>query len=229
MLTKTSQGTHMKNTAELLYQIRGLARSVVAFVFVYQGLVQNIVINTLSKDIPTFQQASWLLYFDGLIEIGLAVWLILSFSHKKPLWIAISFMLMSLLVKALFFDIPMGNALLIIPLIALIYIDFSILDFQRERSDPRNFGKYIRVTRDRMLYEFIKRLELKDIPHLMHTLAQSRVKRHLKNRRLIKRRLDLIETSDVTDIQNKSTYKNRALRDYRQFSEERNDDLNRRE
>jgi hypothetical protein len=39
----------MKNTAELLYQIRGLARSVVAFVFVYQGLVQNILINTLSQ------------------------------------------------------------------------------------------------------------------------------------------------------------------------------------
>lgn len=188
----------MKNTAELLYQIRGLARSVVAFVFVYQGLVQNIIINTLSQgtiSTNAFQQASWFLYLDGLIEIGLAAWLILSFNHKKPLWIAISFMLLSILIEFLFFDVPMGNALLIITLIALIYVDFNILDFQRESSDPRKFGKYIRVTRDRMLYEFIKRLELKDLPHLMHTLAQSRVKRHLKNRRKTKRRTELATDS----------------------------------
>jgi hypothetical protein len=213
----------MKNTAELLYQIRGLARSVVAFVFVYQGLVQNILINTLSQGSLTsaeaFQHASWFLYLDGLIEISLAVWLILSFVHKKPLWIAISFMLLSLLIKTLFFDVPMGNALLIITLIALIYIDFSILDFQRERSDPRKFNKYIRVTRDRMLYEFIKRLEMKDIPHLIHTLTQSRVKRHLKNRRQIKRQTEISETPDFTDTQNRSNLKKRA-------PDDRNDDRN---
>jgi hypothetical protein len=219
----------MKTTTELLYQIRGLARSVVAFVFVYQGLVQNILINTLSQGSLTsdkaFQHASWFLYFDGLMEISLAVWLILSFGHKKPLWIAISFMLLSLLIKTLFFEVPMGNALLIITLIALIYVDFSILDFQRERSDPRNFGKYIRVTRDRMLYEFIKRLELKDIPHLMHTLAQSRVKRHLKNRRHNKRRTESTETSEFTDSQDKSNLKKRAVDDRRQPSNARNEDL----
>jgi hypothetical protein len=212
----------MKNTAELLYQIRGLARSVVAFVFVYQGLVQNILINTLSQGSLTsdeaFQHASWLLYLDGLIEISLAVWLILSFVHKKPLWIAISFMLLSLLIKTLFFDVPMGNALLIITLIALIYIDFSILDFQRERNDPRNFGKYVRVTRDRMLYEFIKRLEMKDIPHLIHTLTQSRVRRHLKNRRQIKRQTETPETPDFTDPQNRSNLKKR-------MPDDRNNDL----
>jgi hypothetical protein len=219
----------MKNTTELLYQISGLARSVVAFVFVYQGLVQNILINTLSQGSLTsdkaFQHASWFLYFDGLMEISLAVWLILSFGHKKPLWIAISFMLLSLLIKTLFFEVPMGNALLIITLIALIYVDFSILDFQRERSDPRNFGKYILVTRDRMLYEFIKRLELKDIPHLMHTLAQSRVKRHLKNRRHNKRRTESTETSEFTDSQDKSNLKKRAVDDRRQPSNARNEDL----
>jgi hypothetical protein len=213
----------MKTTTELLYQIRGLARSVVAFVFVYQGLVQNILINTLSQGSLTsaeaFQHASWFLYLDGLIEISLAVWLILSFVHKKPLWIAISFMLLSLLIKTLFFDVPMGNALLIITLIALIYIDFSILDFQRERSDPRKFNKYIRVTRDRMLYEFIKRLEMKDIPHLIHTLTQSRVKRHLKNRRQIKRQTEISETPDFTDTQNRSNLKKRA-------PDDRNDDRN---
>jgi hypothetical protein len=128
-------------------------------------------------------------------------------------------MLLSLLIKTLFFDVPMGNALLIITLIALIYIDFSILDFQRERSDPRKFNKYIRVTRDRMLYEFIKRLEMKDIPHLIHTLTQSRVKRHLKNRRQIKRQTEISETPDFTDTQNRSNLKKRA-------PDDRNDDRN---
>ncbi|MDE2420498.1 MAG: hypothetical protein KGO49_04880 [Gammaproteobacteria bacterium] len=223
----------MKNTAELLYQIRGLARSVVAFVFVYQGLVQNIIINTLSQDNPTsaeaFQHASWFLYIDGLIEIGLAVWLIVSFNHKKPLWNAIGFMLLSILIEILFFDVPMGNALLIITLIALIYIDLNILDFQRERSDPRNFGKYMRVTRDRMLYEFIKRLELKDLPHLMHTLAQSRVKRHLKNRRQIKRRTELSDSPELTDHQDKAIFKKRAPSDRRQSNDELSDGFDRSE
>jgi hypothetical protein len=199
----------MKNTAELLYQIRGLARSVVTFVLVYQGLVQNIVMNTLSQggssSTGTMQHASWFLYLNGLIEIGLAVWLILSFSHKKPLWIAISFMLLSLLIKILFFNVPMSDALLIITLFAFIYIDFIILDFQREKSVSRKFGKYVRVTRDKMLFEFIKRLELKDMPHLIHTLAQSRVKRHLKNRRQIKRRTESTEISESTNAQNKNT------------------------
>jgi len=223
----------MKNTAELLYQIRGLARSVVAFVFIYQGLVQSIIINTLSQgnanSAEAFQQASWFLYIDGLIEIGLAVWLILSFNHKKPLWIAISFMLLSILIEILFFDVPMGNALLIIALMVLIYIDFSILDFQRERSDPRNFGKYIRVTRDRMLYEFIKRLELKDLPHLMHTLAQSRVKRHLRNRRQIKRRTESSDAPELTEIQDKTSLKKRAASDRRQSNDELGDEFDRSE
>ena len=223
----------MKNTAELLYQIRGLARSVVAFVFIYQGLVQSIIINTLSQgnanSAEAYQHASWFLYLDGLIEIGLAVWLILSFSHKKPLWNAIGFMLLSILIEILFFDVPMGNALLIIALMALIYIDFSILDFQRERSDPRNFGKYIRVTRDRMLYEFIKRLELKDLPHLMHTLAQSRVKRHLRNRRQIKRRTESSDAPELTEIQDKTSLKKRAANDRRQSNDELSDEFDRSE
>ncbi len=223
----------MKNTAELLYQIRGLARSVVAFVFIYQGLVQSIIINTLSQgnanSAEAFQQASWFLYIDGLIEIGLAVWLILSFSHKKPLWNAIGFMLLSILIEILFFDVPMGNALLIIALMVLIYIDFSILDFQRERSDPRNFGKYIRVTRDRMLYEFIKRLELKDLPHLMHTLAQSRVKRHLRNRRQIKRRTESSDAPELMEVQDKTSLKKRAASDRRQSNDELSDEFDRSE
>lgn len=223
----------MKNTAELLYQIRGLARSVVAFVFIYQGLVQSIIINTLSQgnanSAEAYQRASWFLYLDGLIEIGLAVWLILSFSHKKPLWNAIGFMLLSILIEILFFDVPMGNALLIIALMVLIYIDFSILDFQRERSDPRNFGKYIRVTRDRMLYEFIKRLELKDLPHLMHTLAQSRVKRHLRNRRQIKRRTESSDAPELTEIQDKTSLKKRAANDRRQSNDELSDEFDRSE
>jgi hypothetical protein len=221
----------MKNTAELLYQIRGLARSVVTFVLVYQGLVQNIVMNTLSQggssSTGTMQHASWFLYLNGLIEIGLAVWLILSFSHKKPLWIAISFMLLSLLIKILFFNVPMSDALLIITLFAFIYIDFIILDFQREKSVSRKFGKYVRVTRDKMLFEFIKRLELKDMPHLIHTLAQSRVKRHLKNRRQIKRRTESTEISESTNAQNKNTVNKRTPSDRRQSINQSDDDLNR--
>ena len=70
-------GISMKTTEELLYQIRGLARMVVAFSVGVSGLVA-LWPNAAS---------SWLPHLVGLAEIGLALWLLIAFTSKTPLWL----------------------------------------------------------------------------------------------------------------------------------------------
>jgi len=198
----------MKNTKQLLYQIRGLARSVIAFVFLYQGLVPKILFlfapeyAHLAED-SFLLNHPWLIYLGGLVEIGVAIWLIMAFADQKPLFASIGLLGVSLLSTLIFsthdFVTNFNIVTLSAALFALIFIDLNILKFQKELLGQKKFGQYIRITRNRMLYEFVKRLETKDFPHLMHTLAQSRVKRHLKNRRLSKRRSELGETLPTTN------------------------------
>lgn len=197
----------MKNTKQVLYQIHGLARSVIAFVFLYQGLVLKILFpvapkySNLTNDSFLLNHA-WLIYLGGLFEIGIAIWLITAFTDKKPLFASIGILVFSLFTTLIFsshdFAIPVNIVTLTAALFALIFIDLNILKFQKDLIGQKKIGQYIRVTRNRMLYEFVKRLENKDLPHLMHTLAQSRVKRHLKNRRLSKRRSELTETTSLS-------------------------------
>lgn len=200
----------MKNTKQLLYQIRGLARSVIAFVFFYQGLVPKILFaispeNSNLADDSFLLNHSWLVYLGGLIEIALATWLITAFADKKPLFASIGVLVFSLFATLIFssqdFATSFNIVTLTAALFALIFTDLNILNFQKDLIGQKKIGQYIRVTRNRMLYEFVKRLETKDLPHLMHTLAQSRVKRHLKNRRLSKRRSELTETTPLTPAQ----------------------------
>jgi len=194
----------MKNTKQLLYQIRGLARSVIAFVFLYQGLVPKILFSVSPEysnlaDDSLLLNHPWLTYLGGLFEIGLAIWLVTAFADKRPLFASIGVLVFSLLITLIFSSHDYATAFNIVTLtaavFALIFIDLNILKFQKDLNGQKKIGQYIRVTRNRMLYEFVKRLETKDLPHLMHTLAQSRVKRHLKNRRLSKRRAELTETT----------------------------------
>lgn len=201
---------NMKNTNQLLYQIRGLSRSVIAFVFFYQGLVPKILFASAPKyanltDDSFLLNHTWLIYFGGLFQVAIAIWLILAFTDKKPLFASIGVLVFSILSMLIFSAHDFATTFNIVTttatLFALIFIDLNILKFQKEQIGQKKIGQYIRVTRNRMLYEFIKRLENKDLPHLMHTLAQSRVKRHLKNRRLSKRRAKLTETNPLTPIQ----------------------------
>lgn len=194
----------MKNTKQLLYQIRGLARSVIAFVFFYQGLVPKIMFSVSPEysnlaDDSFLLNHPWLVYLGGLIEIALATWLITAFADKKPLLASIGVLGFTVLSTLIFsshdFATTFNIVSLTAALFALIFIDMNILKFQKDLIGQKKIGQYIRVTRNRMIYQFIKRLETKDLPHLMHTLAQARVKRHLKNRRLSKRRAELTETT----------------------------------
>lgn len=214
----------MKNTKQLLYQIRGLARSVIAFVFFYQGLVPKILFSVspeysnLTND-SFLLNHSWLVYLGGLFEIGVATWLIAAFADKKPLFASIGVLVFSLLTTLIFsthdFATTFNVVTLAAALFALIFIDLNILKFQKDLIGQKKIGQYIRVTRNRMIYEFIKRLETKDLPHLMHTLAQSRVKRHLKNRRLSKRRAELTETTPLNPTQGTIPIDERTLDDRR--------------
>jgi hypothetical protein len=218
----------MKNSAELLYQIRGLARSVVAFVFFYQGVIPKLLLQMRVSSEPSQSYYTWQLYLGGLMDIGLAVWLILAFTDKKPLWASSGFLVLSLIGAIIFSPNDLGTTFnivtLTIALLALMLTDLKILHFQKIQTQQRKVGQYIRVTRDRMLYEFIKRLELKDIPHLMHTLAQSRVKRHLKNRRQLKRRTEFTETADLPRSRSSSPIKERSVDDRRKILDEFSDE-----
>ncbi|MBC7751520.1 MAG: DoxX-like family protein [Candidatus Saccharibacteria bacterium] len=214
----------MKNTKQLLYQIRGLARSVIAFVFLYQGIVPKILFavspeySNLSED-SFLLNYPWLTYLGGLFEIGIAIWLIIAFTDKKPLFASIGVLVFSLFSTLIFSSHDFATRLNIVTitaaLLALIFIDLNILKFQKDLIGQKKIGQYIRVTRNRMIYQFIKRLETKDLPHLMHTLAQSRVKRHLKNRRLSKRRSELTETTPLAPKQSTILINERSLDDRR--------------
>ncbi len=217
----------MKNTKQLLYQIRGLARSVIAFVFLYQGLVPKILFSVSPEysnlaDDSTLLNHPWLTYLGGLFEIGIAIWLVTAFADKKPLFASIGVLVFSLLTTLIFSSHDYATAFNIVTLtaalFALIFIDLNILKFQKELIGQKKIGQYIRVTRNRMLYEFVKRLETKDLPHLMHTLAQSRVKRHLKNRRLSKRRSELTDITPLTPSQGNVPINERSLDDRRKLS-----------
>lgn len=216
----------MKNTTQLLYQIHGLARSVIAFVFLYQGIVPKILFAVSPEYLNLANDSfllnhSWLTYLGGLFEIGIAAWLIIEFTNRKPLLASLGVLVFSLLTTLIFSRHDFATTFNIITitaaLFALIFIDLNILKFQKEQIGQKKFGQYIRVTRNRMLYEFIKRLETKDLPHLMHTLAQSRVKRHLKNRRLSKRRSELSETTPLAPIQSITPINERSLNDRRKL------------
>lgn len=223
----------MKNTKQLLYQIRGLARSVIAFVFLYQGLVPKILFSLSPEysnlaDDSFLLNHSWLVYLGGLIEIGVATWLITAFADKKPLFASFGVLIFSLLATLIFsthdFATTFNVVTLTAALLALTFIDLNILKFQKDLIGQKKIGQYIRVTRNRMIYEFIKRLETKDLPHLMHTLAQSRVKRHLKNRRLSKRRSELTETTPLTQAQGTVPIDERSLDDRRKLPMDNVDD-----
>ena len=182
----------MKTTEELLYQIRGLARIVVAFSFCYQGLVPKWLSNdALTQQLIeahglTFHHMGWISHVAGLFEIIVAAWLILAFTDKKPLWLAGVTLVIALLDTLFFapvFLINPFNVLIVnLALLALVAIDLLILRFDPSEIKAHQVGQYLRFTRDRMLYEFVKRLELKDLPHLVHTLTQLRLKRRNKNR-----------------------------------------------
>lgn len=214
----------MKNTKQLLYQIRGLARSVIAFVLFYQGIVPKILF-AVSPEYSNLADDSfllnypWLTYMAGLFEIGIAIWLIIAFTDKKPLFTSIGVLVFSLFSTLIFSSHDFATRFNIVTitaaLFALIFIDLNILKFQKDLIGQKKIGQYIRVTRNRMIYQFIKRLETKDLPHLMHTLAQSRVKRHLKNRRLSKRRSELTETTPLTARQSIIPMNERSLDDRR--------------
>jgi len=182
----------MKTTEELLYQIRGLARIVVAFSFFYQGLVpkwlthDEVAYRLVAAHGLTLSQSSWILHITGILEILLAFWLIKAFIAKTPLWVA-GVTVTVLLLDTLFVAPSMLGASInaltfTAALLALIGIDILILNFDPAEIKAHQVKQYIRFTRDRMLYEFVKRLELKDLPHLMHTLTQLRLKRRNKNR-----------------------------------------------
>lgn len=214
----------MKNTKQLLYQIRGLARSVIAFVFFYQGLVPKVLFSIYPEysnlaDDSFLLHHSELIYLGGLFEIGVAVWLITAFADKNPLFASIAILVFSLFATLIFsshdFATRFNIVTLTAALFALIFIDLNILKFQKDLIGQKKIGQYIRVTRNRMLYEFVKRLETKDLPHLMHTLAQSRVKRHLKNRRLSKRRSELTETTPLNPVSGTAPINERSLDDRR--------------
>jgi hypothetical protein len=205
-------GIKMKTTEELLYQIRGLARIVVAFSFCYQGLVPKWLSNdVLTQQLieahgSTFHHMSWLSHVAGLFEIMLAAWLILAFTDKKPLWLAGASVVIALLDTLFFapvFLINPFNVLIVnLALLALIAIDLLILRFDPSEIKAHQVGQYLRFTRDRMLYEFVKRLELKDLPHLVHTLTQLRLKRRNKNR--LKQK-SLLKQSGVDTSSRRST------------------------
>jgi hypothetical protein len=161
----------MKTTEELLYQIRGLARMVVAF---------SVGVSGLAALWPN-AASSWLPHLVGLAEIGLALWLIIAFTSKTPLW-ATGAALIALLLDSLWVAPTAQGLVVTVALLALMCIDMLILNFDPADIKAHQVKQYIRFTRDRMLYEFVKRLELKDLPHLMHTLTQLRLKRRNKNR-----------------------------------------------
>ena len=80
---------NMKNTKQLLYQIRGLSRSVIAFVFFYQGLVPKILFLSAPKYANLTEDSfllnhTRLIYLGGLFQLGIAIWLIRAFTDKKP-------------------------------------------------------------------------------------------------------------------------------------------------
>jgi hypothetical protein len=191
----------MQNFTGLLYQIRGLARSVVAFVLFYQGVIPILL---LFMSGSSLSDASWRVYVDSLLDVGLATWLIIAFTNKKPLWASSSFLILSLLSVIIFSPNHLASGLettsntvaLTIPLLTLMLIDFNILNFQKTQTQQRNIRQYMHVTRDRMLYAFIKRLELKDIPPVMHRLAKSRIKRHLRNRSQTKPQKEIPKSND---------------------------------
>jgi hypothetical protein len=218
---------NMKNTKQLLYQIRGLSRSVIAFVFFYQGLVPKILFSSAPKYANLTEDSfllnhTWLIYFGGLFQLGIAIWLIRAFTDKKPLFASIGVLVFSLFSSLIFSAHDFATTFNIVTtttaLFALIFIDLNILKFQKEQIGQKKIGQYIRITRNRMLYEFVKRLENKDLPHLMHTLAQSRVKRHLKNRRLSKRRAEPTETNPLPPIQSTAPINKQTLDDHRKLS-----------
>ncbi|GAC1375686.1 MAG: hypothetical protein NVSMB40_13790 [Aquirhabdus sp.] len=214
----------MKSTKQLLYQIRGLARSVIAFVFFYQGFVPKILFAIAPEyshlaDDSFLLNHSWLIYLGGLVEIALATWLITAFADKKPLFASLGVLAFSLFTTLIFsshdFATTFNVVTLTAALFALIFIDMNILNFQKDLIGQKKIGQYIRVTRNRVIYEFIKRLDTKDLPHLMHTLAQSRVKRHLKTRRLSKRRAELPEITPLTQEQGNAPINERSPEDRR--------------
>ncbi len=195
----------MKTTEELLYQIRGLARIVVAFSFFYQGLVPKwLTLDPTEQAVVlahgvSMSYVSWISHIGGVLEMGLAIWLVIAFTDKKPLWIAGGILVFSLIDTMIFAPTYLGTTFNAVTsnlaLLALVLIDHHVLKFQTHEINQRRIGQYFRFTRDRMLYEFVKRLELKDLPHLMHTLTQSRIKRRRKIRQKLK---ESIQPSEMT-------------------------------
>ncbi len=200
----------MQNQNELLYQIRGLARCIVAFALLSQGIIPILhwLMELLNES--SLSDVSWPLYLSSAFNVGLATWLIMAFTEKKPLWASSGFLILSFFAAVIFqsgyfFDnhfLPshlfqnqlfqshpettLNIIIVTIALLALMRIDLQILTLQKTQTEQRSIGQYIHVTRDRMLYALIKQLELKDIPPLIHRLVQSRIKRHLQNRRQTK-------------------------------------------
>jgi len=202
----------MKTTEELLYQIRGLARMVVALSVGVSGLVA-LWPNAAS---------SWLPHLVGLAEIGLALWLLIAFTSKTPLWLT-GAALIVLLLDTLWVTPTVQGLVLTVAWLALMCIDMFILNFDPADIKAHQVKQYIRFTRDRMLYEFVKRLELKDLPHLMHTLTQLRLKRRNKNR--LKQR-NLLKVGE--EIPRDSRETGRRMKDSRESSPRSVDERERR-
>ncbi len=198
----------MKTTEELLYQIRGLARMVVAFSVGFSGLVALW---------PNAAHNGWLTHLLGLVELGIALWLIIAFTAKTPLWVTGATLITLLLghgvLTANFLSVNLNILPLSLALLSLICIDMFILNFDPADIKAHQVKQYIRFTRDRMLYEFVKRLELKDLPHLMHTLTQLRLKRRNKNR--LKQR-NLLKVGD--EIPRDSRETGRRMKESRESS-----------
>ena len=213
----------MKTTEELLYQIRGLARIAVAFSFFYQGLVPKWLTHDPAEQAMLMAHGVWTAYpgwishISGLFEMALACWLVTAFTDKKPLWVTGGVLVFFLLDTMIFSPAYLGttfNAVTTnITLLALVLIDQHILKFQADEINQRRIGQYFRFTRDRMLYEFVKRLELKDLPHLMHTLTQSRIKRRRKVRQKLKESLQPAESplKDRSQIDRRSSNDRRRI------------------
>ncbi len=180
----------MKTTEELLYQIRGLARIAIIFCLLYQGIVPKwlmhdpTTLHLLAAHPITIAHPNWIIRGEGIIEIGLAAWLAIGFADIRPLWLVYGLLGIVLLDTMIFSPLDLGTAFNVttisVCLFALAFIDMSILRHRSPKS--AKLGHYMRFSRDRVIYEAAKRLELNDLPHIMHSITRSRWRR-MKNRK----------------------------------------------
>jgi len=180
----------MKTTEELLYQIRGLARIAIIFCLLYQGIVPKwlmhdpATLHLLAAQPFAIAHPNWIIHGEGIVEIGLAAWLAIGFADIRPLWLVYALLGLVLLDTMIFSPITLGTAFNVTTisacLFALTFIDMSILRHRSPKS--AKLGHYMRFSRDRVIYEATKRLELNDLPHIMHAITRSRWRR-MKNRK----------------------------------------------